>query len=231
MEVLGYSIVLVDGGSLCNHIFFIMIETIFVMYLCRVLKHFNTTADKYNVIFTSGCTAALKLIGESFDYTNSDDKDSKGCYCYLEDNHTSVTGVRELAAVRGVTVKTISMSTAHDVLKQNGNCRLSPTMSILHEVTSNANAGGGNSVFAYPAQSNFSGFRYPLEWIDRVHSGWLNGTNQHQQSDTWYVLLDAAAFVSTAPLDLTKHSPDFVTLSFYKMFGFPTGLGEENLAS
>lgn len=207
----------------------IMIETISVMYSYRVLKHFNTTADKYSVIFTSGCTAALKLVGESFDFTNTDVGTSRGCYCYLEDNHTSVTGIRELATARDVTVKTISMSTAHDVLKQNGNCRLTPTMSALHEVTSNANAVGGNSLFAYPAQSNFSGFRYPLEWIDRVHSGWLNGTNQHQQSDAWYVLLDAAAFVSTALLDLTKHSPDFVTLSFYKIFGFPTGLGEKYL--
>ena len=39
------------------------------------------------------------------------------------------------------------------------------------------------------------------------------------------MLLDAAAFVPTNRLDLTAVQPDFVTISFYKMFGYPTGVG------
>jgi molybdenum cofactor sulfurtransferase len=31
--------------------------------------------------------------------------------------------------------------------------------------------------------------------------------------------------VGTNQLDLSVHDPDFVTISFYKMFGYPTGLG------
>lgn len=46
-------------------------------------------------------------------------------------------------------------------------------------------------------------------------------TKEHQ----WKVLLDAAAFVPTQPLDLEQFPADFVTISFYKMFGYPTGLG------
>jgi molybdenum cofactor sulfurtransferase len=46
-------------------------------------------------------------------------------------------------------------------------------------------------------------------------------TKEHQ----WKVLLDAAAFAPTQPLDLTAFPADFVAVSFYKMFGFPTGLG------
>ncbi|CAB5392451.1 unnamed protein product [Rhizophagus irregularis] len=40
-------------------------------------------------------------------------------------------------------------------------------------------------------------------------------------------LLDAAAYVPSAQLSLAdkETSPDFICLSFYKMFGFPTGLG------
>ena len=45
------------------------------------------------------------------------------------------------------------------------------------------------------------------------------------QSKGWRVLLDAAAFVPTNRLDLNAVQPDFVTLSFYKMFGYPTGVG------
>jgi molybdenum cofactor sulfurtransferase len=41
----------------------------------------------------------------------------------------------------------------------------------------------------------------------------------------WDVLLDCAAFAPTNRLDLGEIKPDFVPLSFYKMFGYPTGLG------
>ena len=37
--------------------------------------------------------------------------------------------------------------------------------------------------------------------------------------------MDAAAFIPTNRLDLSEVKPDFVTMSFYKVFGFPTGLG------
>ena len=51
------------------------------------------------------------------------------------------------------------------------------------------------------------------EWIDLAHR------------KGWDVLLDAAAFVPTNALDLGLWRPDFVDVSFYKMFGLPTGVG------
>jgi selenocysteine lyase/cysteine desulfurase len=68
-------------------------------------------------------------------------------------------------------------------------------------------------LFAFPGQSNFSGVQHPLEWIDVAHARGYD------------VLLDAAAFAPTNPLDLSRWRPEFVTLSFYKMFGYPTGVG------
>ena len=65
----------------------------------------------------------------------------------------------------------------------------------------------------YPAQSNFSGVRHPLDWIDEAHG---NG---------WHVLLDAAAFVPTNRLDLGRWRPDFVGVSFGKLMGHPSDLG------
>jgi selenocysteine lyase/cysteine desulfurase len=72
---------------------------------------------------------------------------------------------------------------------------------------------GAHHLFAYPAQSNFSGVQHPLEWIERA------------QSRGWDVLLDAAAFTPTNRLDLGRWTPDFVVQSFYKIFGYPTGVG------
>jgi molybdenum cofactor sulfurtransferase len=68
--------------------------------------------------------------------------------------------------------------------------------------------GDHHNLFAYPAQSNFSGVQHPLEWIDQAHS------------HGWDVLLDAAAYVPTNRLDLGRWHPDFVAASFYKMFGW-----------
>jgi selenocysteine lyase/cysteine desulfurase len=71
----------------------------------------------------------------------------------------------------------------------------------------------GNNLFAFPAQSNFSGVQHPLEWVELA------------QEAGWDVILDCAAFAPTNRLDLSAVKPDFVPLSFYKMFGYPTGVG------
>ena len=71
-----------------------------------------------------------------------------------------------------------------------------------------------NGLATFPAMSNYNGQKYPIEeWIEECHD--LN----------FNVLLDAASFVSTNPLDLSKVQADFIALSFYKIFGYPTGLG------
>src|SRR5204863_5128719 len=66
---------------------------------------------------------------------------------------------------------------------------------------------------AYPAQSNFSGVAHPLSLVELARARGYD------------VLLDAAAFVATNRLDLRAVSPDFVAVSFYKVFGYPTGVG------
>ena len=53
----------------------------------------------------------------------------------------------------------------------------------------------------------------PLEWIAQA------------QSKGWEVLLDAASFAPSNRLDLSRWHPDFVDISFYKIFGYPTGTG------
>jgi len=70
-----------------------------------------------------------------------------------------------------------------------------------------------HKLFAFPAQSNFSGVQHPLHWIEDA------------RDRGWDVLLDAASFVPTNRLDLSQVHPDFVDISFYKMFGYPTGVG------
>ena len=161
-----------------------------------VLKFFNADPNEYDVIFTANASGALKLVGESYPFTKG------GHYLLTFDNHNSVNGIREFAHARGADVTYIPVAL--------------PDMRVDASSLDDYWARGGkgaHNLFAYPAQSNFSSVQHPLEWIERAHAA------------GWDVLLDAAAFVPTNKLDLSKFKPDFVPISFYKIFGYPTGLG------
>ena len=160
-----------------------------------VLHFFNADPDEYIAVFTSNASGALKLIGESYPFAN-------GRYLLTFDNHNSVNGIREFAHARGADVTYIPV----------GLPDMRVDASQLDRELAQPSKDGFN-LFAYPAQSNFSSVKHPLEWIEKAHER------------GWDVLLDGAAFVPTSPLDLSKVKPDFVPISFYKMFGYPTGLG------
>jgi molybdenum cofactor sulfurtransferase len=160
-----------------------------------ILKFFNADPDEYLAIFTSNASSALKLVGESYPFPN-------GRYLLTFDNHNSVNGIREFAHARGAEVTYIPVMLPEmrvDASQLN--------LELARPSTT------GHNLFAFPAQSNFSSVKHPLEWIELAHSY------------GWDVLLDAAAFVPTNRLDLSKVKPDFVPISFYKIFGYPTGLG------
>ena len=200
-------------------------KLIYTICCSRILHHFNTTQDDYSVIFTSGCTAALKLVAESFNFESGNrsqtssqqstsdisSRVSTSSFAYLDDNHTSVIGMREIIKQRQF--PDIACVSVNDV------AHWLTTSDSKHR--SSVNRSSGNHLFVYPAQSNFCARKYPLDWITGIQSLKADGRSDAD----WYVLLDAAGFVSTSDLNLRTYHPDFVPLSFYKMFGFPTGIG------
>jgi selenocysteine lyase/cysteine desulfurase len=161
-----------------------------------VLDFFRASPEEYVAIFTPNATGALRLVGEAYPFRPSDR------FLLTFDNHNSVNGIREFARARGA--ETTYVPSVAPELRVDED--LLPR--YLTEV-----GGDHHNLFAYPAQSNFSGVQHPLAWIEQAH--------EHG----WDVLLDAAAYVPTNRLDLSRWHPDFVALSFYKMFGWPTGVG------
>ncbi|HEV2426386.1 MAG TPA: aminotransferase class V-fold PLP-dependent enzyme [Terriglobia bacterium] len=165
---------------------------------CRraVLAYFNASKDEYVVVFTANASQALKLVGEAYPFGPG------GHYLLTFDNHNSVNGIREFARARQAEITYVPL--------------ILPEMRVdeerLQEYLGRARPGAPN-LFAYPAQSNFSGVQHLLEWIPAA------------KALGWDVLLDAAAFVPGNRLDLGRWHPDFVSVSFYKMFGYPTGVG------
>jgi molybdenum cofactor sulfurtransferase len=147
-------------------------------------------------VFTANASGALKLVAESYPFAPG------GTFLLTYDNHNSVNGIREFARARGAQV-------AYAPVRP-------PDMRIEDDALGralDAPSRGARRLFAFPAQSNFSGVLHPLAWVDRA------------KERGWDVLLDAAAYAPTHALDLGAVRPDFVTLSFYKMFGYPTGVG------
>ncbi len=321
-----------------------------------VLRHFNTSSNEYDLVFTSGCTGALKLLSESFPWSrgggggqleeghikdtsvptatlmgtneihspekaveaeveervrkakssyvplkwvstaevlytpdlvhgsrnkrngcvgrgethNSTEENICSClsshssssvggstFCYLEDNHTSVVGMREEAGGWGAR---IVCATEHEIVtcaRKDGltTCDRPPAesgctygnssdlrgkndsrttfltntdgspLSSSNSTSLPLKAQGPFHLFAFPAQSNFSGRKYPMNWALDIPNGKLCIAGLCQLGGSWKVLIDAAAYVSTSSLDLSAFPADFVVISFYKVFGFPTGLG------
>eukprot|EP00741_Cyanophora_paradoxa_P012762 tig00020629_g12327.t1 len=161
----------------------------------KAVLTFFNVPDDYAVVFTANASGALRIVGE--------------CYAFgpdaplllSADNHNSVGGIREFARAKGASVTYVPLT---DELFMDE----AALFRALREKPA-----GQRGLFAYPAQSNVSGVKHPLAYAAAAREA------------GWDVLLDASAFVPTSALDVAKWRPDFVAMSFYKMFGFPTGIG------
>lgn len=171
----------------------------------RVLEFFKADPEHFDLVFVANATAAIKLVMDGMG-GRMYDQEGRGSfwYGYHADSHTSLVGVRECAAAGS---KCFDSDDEVEIwLSTAGQESPWPTKSVDRL-----------GLFAYPAQSNMNGRRLPLSWPGRIRSSNLP---QHRHV---YSLLDAAAFASTAQLDLSdfQNAPDFTALSFYKIFGFP----------
>jgi selenocysteine lyase/cysteine desulfurase len=135
-------------------------------------------------------------VGESYPFAQG------GRLLLTTDNHNSVNGIREFAKSGGASVSYAPLTRPD----------LRIDMAAMDTLLAQADRAHAN-LMAFPAQSNFSGVKHPLTLVASARAA------------GWHVLLDAAAFVPTNRLDLRAVAPDFVVLSFYKMFGYPTGVG------
>lgn len=166
----------------------------------EVLNMFNAK-NNYKCIFTRSATDSLKLLGETFPWN------SKSNYHYLNDNHNSVIGIREYAISNNSTIKCLK-------LFSDSNIKIISKFNMNKNNLNNQNLKEYNLI-AIPGESNFSGKIYSLDQF-------FEYKNMHSNS---YLLIDAAKMASTSQLDLNKYPADFICISFYKIFGYPTGLG------
>lgn len=155
------------------------------------LEYLNADPEHFDIIFTANATAAIKLVVNGF-------REQIFRYYYHKDAHTSLVSIREEA-----TAGAYCFASDQEVEEwlENGDMTDDDTIGL----------------FAYPAQSNMTGYRPPISWCDRLRK---STCGSHRRM---YSLLDAASYLTTGRLDLCdpSHAPDFISLSFYKIFGFP----------
>ena len=72
---------------------------------------------------------------------------------------------------------------------------------------------GSPSLFALTGLSNVTNSKNPLRLM------------AHASSLGYHTLLDAAALAASSKISLRNTPADAMAISFYKMFGFPTGVG------
>jgi selenocysteine lyase/cysteine desulfurase len=174
-----------------------------------VLSYFHAEPQEYAAIFTPNATGACRLVGEAYPFG------PQAPLVLTHDNHNSINGIREFARARGATTRYVPFCSSklrvddYTMRQALAGSRPGPVRAAL----SGGAARGRGGLLAYPAQSNFSGVQHPLRWVEMAH-------------DLGYdVLLDAAAYLPSNRLDLSVVKPDFVPVSWYKVFGYPTGVG------
>ncbi|KAI6792944.1 PLP-dependent transferase [Hortaea werneckii] len=162
----------------------------------RALRFFNADPEEFDLVFVANATAAIKMVIDCFkDHAAA--SNTPVWYGYHRDAHTSLVGIRESTKMH----RCFTSDEEVDIWINSGGLG-GPRARQL-------------GLFAYPGQSNMTGRRLPLNWPGRIRRSFHKAAT--------YTLLDAAALASTAPLDLSDPAtaPDFVALSFYKIFGFP----------
>jgi selenocysteine lyase/cysteine desulfurase len=172
----------------------------------RILEYLKASPEEYAVIFTPNATGAARLVGEAYRFSR------RTKLVLTSDNHNCINGLREFAR-RGHAKTSYVPTQAPDL-------RIDPAVlkSVLRrrsrwETLFESGPGTRRGLFAYPAQSNLSGVRHPLSWVRLA------------QKLGYDVLLDTAAYLPTETLDLSVVKPEFMIVSWYKLFGYPTGVG------
>ncbi|KAH7034843.1 MOSC N-terminal beta barrel domain-containing protein [Microdochium trichocladiopsis] len=158
------------------------------------LRFFSADPADFDLVFVANATAGIKLVADAFRAAPEGFH-----FLYHQASHTSVVGVREEA-------KTSRCLSNHEA-----------TTWVSGTSSQNEAGQGVPTLFAYPAQSNMDGQKFPLDWSTKARQVGREAGGQV------FTLLDAAALVATSPLDLANvdAAPDFLVLSFNKVFGFP----------
>jgi selenocysteine lyase/cysteine desulfurase len=115
------------------------------------LAFFDADPDLYEVCFTANATAAIKLVAESYRFSQ------RRGLILSADNHNSVNGIREFARRAQAPVSILSLD--DELRLDRGSASLRASVDRQ-----------GEGLFAFPQQSNFSGVLHDLSLIEEAQA-------------------------------------------------------------
>src|SRR5262245_683628 len=116
-----------------------------------VLRYFRASPEEYAAIFCTNATHALRLVGEAYPFGQ------ERPFVLAFDNHNSVNGIREFARARDAEIVYVPL--VADELRID-------EQTARQHLTWPPAAGGRRGLFAFPAQSNFTGVQHPLSMVE-----------------------------------------------------------------
>ncbi|CAN0286335.1 unnamed protein product, partial [Ectocarpus sp. 12 AP-2014] len=94
-----------------------------------VLQHFGVSPQEWSVVFTSGATSALKMVGEQFPWRRHRRGRGGSRFVHARRSHSSVLGIREYARAAGAGVECLDLDLGLDgvVGRSSKGCYFSST--------------------------------------------------------------------------------------------------------
>ena len=163
-----------------------------------VLELVQRRAGDYTAVFTANATGALKLVGESYPFAPG------GRLLLTFDNHNSVNGIREFARARGA---------ARRLRAADGARAAARSRARSTRCSRQATRATPQSVRVSRA----------VEFLRRAASARARRERARARAGTCCSTRRRSC--RPIALDLRRCSPTSSRVSFYKMFGYPTGVG------
>lgn len=176
----------------------------------EVLRFFNMSEHAYDVIFTANATGGVKTIIDLMDWSST-----PPCFIYPQNIHTSLLGIRNYC-------ESWECLPVHSCFETNRDDN-----TAAKEVEPIESLKGKTVFFATPGECNMSGAKLNLCKAMKL----IKSFREQRECDQVFWLLDIAKLCATSVFDFQEffpddtYCPDFFILSFYKIFGYPTGIG------
>ena len=161
----------------------------------KKVQQFINAREETEIIFTSGTTAGINLVAQTFGQQNIQAGDE--ILISILEHHSNLIPWQQLAARKGATLKVLPITSCGEL----------DIPSVENMLTSRV------KILALTHASNSLGTINPIKEIIRQarHKGIT-------------VLIDAAQSISSYPIDVQALDCDFLVFSGHKMYG-PTGIG------
>lgn len=207
----------------------------------RIMEFLNVPSSEYSMVFTASRGATFKLLADAYPWSSNTrlvtmyDYESESVGWMEQRSADSGARVyrarfrwpslrvcsaelkKELMTGSGKKIK--AKSKKQDTYQMSGPSSRLSVASWLDRVSlqqQHHKKEKKKGLFVFPVQSRVSGAKYSYQWMSLA------------QQNHWHVLLDASALgpKDMDSLGLSLFRPDFITASFYKLFGGdPSGFG------